>query len=234
MRLPTLTYGTFIRRYKRFLCDVRLDDGTLVTAHVPNTGSMKSTRTPGSRVALSHHPAPHRKLEWTLEMVRAERGEWVGVNTMHPNHVVAEAIRNGRIASLRGYPEIRREVPYGESSRVDLLLLSPRKGRCYVEVKNVTYKAGRFGLFPDAVTTRGRRHLLELASRVEQGDRGVIFFLVNRADCTAMAPAHGIDPAYAETLWEVVSLGVEALCYRARLSGEEIRIDRKIPIRDLR
>lgn len=167
-------------------------------------------------------------------MVLADSGEWVGVNTLYPNHVVAEAVESGRISSLRGYPEIQREVPYGKSSRIDLLLVSPRKGRCYVEIKNVTYKEARFALFPDAITTRGRKHLLELADRVGQGDRGVIFFLVNRADCTAMAPAHMIDPIYAETLWQVTSQGVEALCYRTRISDGEIRIDRKIPICDLR
>ena len=129
---------------------------------------------------------------------------------------------------------MRREVPYGKRSRIDLLLSSPRKGECYVEVKNVTYKEGRLALFPDAITERGRRHLLELMTRVALGDRAVIFFLVNRADCCAMAPAHFIDPEYAETYRQVVSQGVEALAYRACVSSDEIRIDKKIPICDVR
>jgi sugar fermentation stimulation protein A len=233
LKLPLMTLGVLLKRYKRFLADVRLDDGTVVTAHVPNTGSMRSTRDPGSRVALSYHPLPTRKLKWTLEMVRASSGAWVGVNTMHPNRIVEEAIREGRIATLRGYRDIRREVPYGRSSRIDLLLSSPKKKACYVEVKNVTYREGRVALFPDAVTERGTRHLLELRDMVARGYRGIAFFLVNRCDCTMMGPARGIDPRYAETLWRVLDSGVEALAYRAEATLTEIRIDRKIPLGDI-
>ncbi len=229
MKLPPLTFGTLVRRYKRFLADVTLDDGRSVTAHVPNTGSMMSTREPGSRVGLSHHPKPTRKLQWTLEIIQPPGCAYVGVNTMMPNRVVEEAIRSGRIRLLGGYDRIRREVNYGECSRIDLLL-EKGGGSCYVEVKNVTFKEGKRALFPDAVTSRGTRHLVELRRMVEEGHRGVIFFFVNRSDCTAMAPADGIDPLYGETLRAVLEAGVEALAYRAQVSPDEIVVERKVPI----
>ncbi len=189
---------------------------------------MMSTRTPGSRVALSHHPEPHRKLEWTLEIIRPPNCAWVGVNTMTPNKIVEEAIRNRRIGPLRGYGEIRREVPRGRS-RIDLLL-EGRKGRCYVEIKNVTFKQGNSALFPDAVTARGTKHLLELQEIAAVGDRAVIFFLVHRGDCTVMRPAREIDPLYAATLEEVVRSNVEAMAYRAHVTPAHVTIDRKIRI----
>lgn len=229
MRFETaLVTGRLVRRHKRFLAEVVLDSGERVTAHVPNTGSMKSTDAPGSPVALSHHPDPGRKLAWTLELVRAGRS-WVGVNTARPNRIVEEAIAAGRIGPLRGYREIRREVKYGERSRIDLLL-EGRKGLCYVEVKNVTYREGRLGLFPDAVTERGARHLRELAEMVRQGHRGVIFFLVNRDDCTAFGPAREIDPRYGELLDRVVAQGVEPLAYRVKNTLRGSEIDRKLRV----
>ncbi len=224
-----LTSGFLLRRYKRFLADVRLADGRLVTAHVPNTGSMLSTSEPLSPVALSHHPDPHRKLKWTLELIGVEGGFWVGVNTSKSNHIVEEAIAQGRIASLRGFDTIRREVKYGVNSRVDLLLEND-DCRCYVEVKNVTYKKGKRALFPDAVTTRGRKHLLELAKMVKEGHRGVIFFLVNRGDCGSMGPADEIDPEYGRTLRQTADLGVEILAYRTAPTLQNIEIKRKLRI----
>ncbi len=221
--------GFLIRRYKRFLADVTKEDGTVVTAHVPNTGSMTTTCDPGSSVVLSYHPDPKRKLKWTLELVLAETGAWVGVNTSLPNRIVKEAIENKRIPSLRGYDTIRREVPYDHNSRIDLLLEKP-SNRCYVEVKNVTYKKGKRALFPDAVTARGLKHLLALERMVKQGHRAVIFFLVNRNDCTSMGPAGEIDPKYKEALTRVSVNGVEMLAYRTAPSLEGIEIDRKVPI----
>ncbi len=224
-----LVLGTLIRRYKRFLADVRLDDGRSVTAHTPNSGSMRGCAEPGMRVALSHRPSPKRKLHWTWELV--EVGEtWVCINTSRPNHIVAEAIAAGRLGPLRGYPEVRPEVPYGTRSRIDLLL-SGERGRCWVEVKNCTLRVGRRAEFPDAVTTRGAKHLRELAKVVKKGDRGVILFLVNRADCGSMAPADHIDPGYGQLLRQVTAAGVEALAYRTRCSLEGIEVDRKLPVR---
>jgi sugar fermentation stimulation protein A len=223
-----LARGRLVRRRMRFLAEVVLDTGEEVTAHVPNTGSMRSTNAPGSEVALSHHPDPKRKLEWTLELVRAGRC-WVGVNTARPNRIVEEAIAAGRIGPLRGYPTIRREVKYGERSRVDLLL-EGRKGLCYVEVKNVTYREGRRGLFPDAVTERGKRHLRELREMVRAGHRAVIFFLVNRDDCASFGPAREIDPRYGEVLDEVVGEGVEPLAYRVKNTLRQSVFDRKLKV----
>jgi sugar fermentation stimulation protein A len=226
---PSLTPGTLIKRYKRFLADIELDNRSLVTAHVPNTGSMRSTSDPGSRVALSYHPDPKRKLKWTLELIRGEGGAWVGVNTSLSNHIVEEAIKNKKIPALLGYEEILREVNYGSGSRIDLLL-KKKNELCYVEVKNVTYKQGNRALFPDAVTARGQKHLLELRNMVRQGHRGVTFFLVNRGDCKSMGPAHEVDPAYGELLKQVVEGGVEILAYQTHASPNGIETDRKLRI----
>ncbi|MDJ0765187.1 MAG: DNA/RNA nuclease SfsA [Myxococcota bacterium] len=230
MRFETeLTTGTLIRRYKRFLADVALADGTVVTAHVPNTGSLKTTSDPGSPVALSYHPRPTRKLKWTLELVQVPGGCWVGVNTARPNHIVKEAIEQQRIPSLKGFETLRTEVSYAGNSRIDILLEN-RDERCYVEVKNVTYKEQNRALFPDAVTARGTKHLLALLEMVRAGHRGVICFLVNRGDCTSMGPAAHIDPVYAETLSDVSKAGVEILAYRATATLRGIDIDRKVRV----
>ncbi len=229
MRLPgPIVKGTLRARRKRFLADVSLDSGEQIVAHVPNTGSMKGTSEPGSPVALSHRPEPGRKLHWTLELVRF--GDcWVGVDTALTNRIVEEAVRAGRIGPLRGYGSLRREVRYGQRSRIDLLL-EGKKGRCYVEVKNVSYRSGRRGLFPDAVTERGARHLLELERMVREGHRAVIFFLVNRDDCGSFGPAREIDPAYGEALDRAVAAGVEPLAYRARNTLHASEIDKKLKV----
>lgn len=224
-----LVLGALIRRYKRFIADVRLSDGSVVTAHTPNSGSMRGCAEPGMPVALSHQPSPKRKLHWTWELVQVD-GTWVCINTARPNHIVAEAIAARRLGPLRGYPEVRPEVPYGTHSRIDFLLTGDR-GRCWVEVKNCTLKVGRRAEFPDAVTARGAKHLRELARVVRAGDRGVILFLVNRADCGSMAPADHIDPGYGQLLRQVTAAGVEALAYRTRCSLEGIELDRKVPVR---
>lgn len=230
MRFETpLVTGTLERRYGRFLADVRLRGGRTVTAHVPNTGSMLRTAIPGGRVALSRHVSGGRKLAWTWELARIGR-TWVGVNTWRTNHVVAEAIASGRIGPLRGYPSLRREVVAGGSSRIDILL-ERDEGRCWVEVKNVTLAEGRRALFPDAVTERGARHLRELVRIARRGERAVMLFLVNRADCTSMSPAVDIDPVYARLLAAAAEHGVELLAYRTRATLREIVIDRKIPVR---
>lgn len=225
-----LALGTLLRRYKRFLADVRMDDGAEITAHCANTGSMKGCAAEGSRVALSHYPDSGRKLPWSWELVDVE-GAWVGINTARPNRVVEGAIASGRIGPLRGYPSLRREVKYGTNSRIDLLLEGDGKPPCYVEVKNVTLKAGRQAVFPDAVTERGAKHLDELEQVVADGGRAVMFFLVNRGDCGSFAPADDIDPHYGATLRRVAGNGVELLAYRARPDLSGIEIEKKIPLR---
>jgi sugar fermentation stimulation protein A len=235
-----LLRGTLIRRYKRFLADVELDDGTVVTALCPNTGRMTSCSEPGRLVLLSDSGNPQRKHPLTWEMIRMGR-TWVGVNTGRPNGAVAHFVRQGRIPELAGYREMRREVPYGEGrrSRIDLLLTGGEDGRrsCWVEVKNSTLRVrspgdGRRGTaaFPDAVTERGRKHLLDLAGVVERGERGVIFFFVGRADCHAFRPADEIDPAYGETLRRVAASGVEILAYRIRFSTRRLELLERLPV----
>ncbi|NRA95100.1 MAG: DNA/RNA nuclease SfsA [Planctomycetes bacterium] len=224
-----LAIGALLRRYKRFMADIRLDDGSEIVAHIANTGSMAGCATVGSKVALSHHPDSGRKLPWSWELVDVG-GFWVCVNTALPNRIVEEAIRSGRIGPLRGYKELAREVPYGARSRIDIKLLG--KGRpCFVEVKNVTLRVGRRAAFPDSVTERGRRHLEELSQQVREGARAVMLFLVNRADCSALSSADHIDPAYGATLRRVQGEGVELLAYRTRPTLGGITIEKKLPVR---
>lgn len=228
MILPLLIPGTLIKRYKRFLADVTLEDGSVVTVHCPNSGSMKGCATPGSRVFLSRSPNPGRKYPFTWELVDAD-GFWAGINTGLPNRLAREAIEDGTVAALQGYATIRPEVPYGEHSRIDLLLEGP-KGRCFVEVKNVTLVEGGRALFPDAVTTRGQKHLNELMRVVREGDRGVIFFTVQRSDGNSVSPADAIDPEYGRLLRLALENGVEALAYRAMVTPGEIRLTERLPV----
>jgi sugar fermentation stimulation protein A len=222
--------GTLLRRYKRFLSDVVLDGGEEVVAHVANSGSMLGVSAPGIEVWLSRSANPGRKLPWSWEMARVDGG-LVGINTMHPNRIVAEAVADGTIAELTGYRSLRREVAYGRNSRVDLLLASPEGPTCYVEVKNVSLKRGDVACFPDAVTARGTKHLVELAEMVAAGHRAVMLFLVQRQDCRSFSPAADIDPIYARTLERAVAAGVEVLCYCCRLTLEGIAVDRRLPVR---
>jgi sugar fermentation stimulation protein A len=235
MRLPTpLLRGTLIQRYKRFLADVRLDDGRFVTATCPNTGSMMGLTAPGSVVWLSRSDSPTRKYAHTWELVEAYLGAGptlVGINTGHPNRLVAEALGTRRIKSLTGYPALRREVKYGQNSRIDLLLECATKGLCYVEVKNV-HLSRRHGLaeFPDSVTERGTKHLAELSEMVRQGHRAVMIFLIQRGDAKRLALARDVDPGYGEAFDHALAAGVEALALRCKMSQEEILIDRAVPI----
>lgn len=228
MRLPPLLAGTLVRRYKRFLADVLLDDGSEVTIHCPNSGSMKGCAVPGSRVYISRSPNLERKYPFTWELVQTD-GYWAGINTGLPNLLVREAIEDSTVAELQGYAAIRPEVPYGEHSRIDLLLERPGE-RCFVEVKNVTLVENGLALFPDAVTTRGQKHLQELMRVVREGDRGVIFFTVQRGDGDAVAPADAIDPEYGRLLRLALENGVEALAYRALVTPAEIRLTERLPV----
>ncbi len=254
---PPLISGCLQRRYKRFFADVALDDpGLLETfggaldevetgvavAHCPNSGRMTTCAEPGWRAWLSPSTNPKRKLKWTLEVVEdGETGGWVLVNTQRPNRVVEEGIVSGAVPSLLGYSSLRREVRYGENSRVDLLLEDEdRKPPCWVEVKSASLRVNdrpgpndawhRMAAFPDAVTARGAKHLDELALRVAAGDRAVLFFLLSRTDCDAVRPADDIDPAYGVALRRALATGVEVIAHRAEVSVEGVSLGRRVPV----
>lgn len=224
-----LIKATLIERYKRFLADVALEDGSVVTAHCANTGSMLGVREPGAEVWLSPARNPERKLKYTWEMIRVGDG-LVGVNTAHPNRIVEEGILAGKVAELADYREARREVKYGRNSRIDVLLGAPDRRDCYVEVKNVHLRRESAAEFPDAVTARGAKHLGELADMVEKGARALMFYLVQREDCDAFTVAADIDPDYADALDKALERGVEAVCYACRLTPESIELDRPLPL----
>lgn len=235
MRFPSpLVRGLLVQRYKRFLADVRLDSGETISAACPNTGSMLGLNTPGSAIWLSRSDALTRKYPHTWEMVEADLGAGptlVGINPMHPNRIVGEAVASGLIDELAGYAVTRREVKYGVSSRIDLLLEDERKGRCYVEVKNVHLmrEAGR-AEFPDSVTTRGAKHLAELSAMVAEGHRAVMVYLIQRPDAEAFSISGDIDPAYLAAFDKAIASGVETLALRCRLTTEEIAVDKAVPI----
>jgi len=228
MNLPLdLLTGTLIRRYQRFLADVLLDSGETVTVHCPNSGSMKGCAVPGSPVILSRSDRPGRKYPFTWEMVQVG-GCWIGINTGITPALVREGIVAGVVSELQGYDTIRPEVRCGHS-RLDLLLTGGC-GTCWVEVKNVTLAEGDRALFPDAVTERGQKHLIELMDVVRSGERGVIFFVVQRSDCRAVLPADGIDPRYGDLLREAVAAGVEPLAYRAGVSPGGVVLTSRVPV----
>lgn len=224
MKFPEpLVEGRLIRRYKRFLADVRLPDGTEVTAHCPNTGSMLGCQPESARVWLSRSNNPKRKLQYTWELVETSPGELACVNTARPNAQAREAVQAGTVVELSGYPECRAEVKYGaEKSRIDLLLSGHGAGPdAWVEVKNVTLAEKNQGFFPDAVTERGQKHLRELMAQVKQGDRAVLFFVVNHTGIETVRPADHIDRKYGELLREARDSGVEVIAYRADLCGSD-------------
>ena len=228
--LPDLVPATLLKRYKRFLVDVRFADGTELTAHTPNTGTMLGCSEPGSPVYLSPATTPGRKLPFTLEVVDAGPS-LVGVNTLLPNRLLYQAARAGLPAELAGYDGVRREVKVGEHSRIDLMLEQPGRRPCYVEIKNVTLARDGVACFPDAVTERGRKHLEELTRLARTGHRAVILFAVQRNDCRAMAPADDIDPEYGRVLRRVTGEGVEALAYHLEVSVEGVRLGKRLPTR---
>jgi sugar fermentation stimulation protein A len=228
-----LIRGTLIKRYKRFMADVTLDDGSTVTAHCANTGSMLSVQPAGAEVWLSPADDPKRKLKYTWELVRIG-DHLVGINTHRPNAIVAEAVAAGTVSGLSGYDTLRREVKYGRDSRIDLLLRGDGRPDCYVEVKNVHMKRDPAvpgpAEFPDAVTGRGAKHLEELADMVAAGHRAVMVFLVQRGDCDRVRIAGDIDPAYLEALHRALSLGVEALCLACAVSPERVAVAGPLPL----
>lgn len=232
MKLPKpLLRGKLIKRYKRFLADVELEDGRIVTAHCVNSGSMLGIKEPDFEVWLSQSDNPRRKLKYTWELIKIQK-TLVGVNTSYPNVLVAEAIENGVISELAGYDFLRREVKYGKNSRIDLLLEGVGKPPCYVEVKSVTLKRkmNDKAEFPDAVTIRGAKHLIELADMVSKGNRAVMIYLVQREDCVTFTTADDIDPSYGMGLRTALEKGVKAYCYACHVRTDEIKIAKPLPI----
>jgi len=234
MQLPPLTIGTIQRRYKRFLADIELEDGRLVTAHCPNTGSMRTCWEPGARVQLSQSDNPRRKLAWTLERVDMGGG-WIGVHTGRVNSVVGEGLRAGAIETLAGYAQVRAEMTCPDDkpprTRFDFLLSEGVRPDTWVEVKNVTLFEGECLRFPDAVTERGRRHLEVLARLSAQGNRAVMLYALNRAEGRCFSPADDIDPAYGAALRRVVqSAGVEVLALRIRHSAQSMAVAERVEV----
>jgi len=230
MQFPTpLIGGTLIQRYKRFLADVVLDDGTELTVHCPNPGAMLGLNSPGYRVWLSRSDDPKRKLAHTLEIVEADGG-LVGINTMHPNRLVAEALAADAIPELSGYATHRREVNYGTRSRVDFLLQHPDRAPCWLEIKNChLMRAAGLAEFPDCVAARSTRHLLELETMVAAGDRASVLFVVQRTDCQAFTACHELDPTFAKALDRVADAGVEVLVYACSVTVDGVTLSHRIP-----
>jgi sugar fermentation stimulation protein A len=234
MRLPQpLVRARLMRRYKRFLADAVLEDGTAVTVHCPNPGAMLGLAEPGAWIWLTRSTAPARKLAYGWELTETAAG-LVGIHTGRPNTLVAEALAAGAIPELAGYAKAQREVPWGGHSRIDFRLTGPGRPDCYVEVKNVHLERSgrRPGLaeFPDCVTARGARHMGALAEVVAAGGRGVLLYVVQRDDCDRMAIAVDIDPAYAASLARGLTGGVEVLCYDCSISREHIDLRRPLPL----
>ena len=228
---PALQEGVLLRRYKRFLADIRQPDGKEITIHCPNTGSMKACLSEGDPCWYSTSDNPKRKYPNTWEIATTPAGHLAGINTGRANGLVVEAIKSGVISELQGYTDLKTEVRYGEEkSRIDILL-SEGSRECYVEVKNVTLcEAGGRGLFPDSVSDRGSKHLRELMLMVEQGHRAVLLFCVQHTGINSVSPADDIDPVYGETLRAALRAGVEVFAYGASLSAEEIVLDRSIEV----
>ncbi len=228
MLLPPLVSARLVRRYKRFLADVRFADGREAVAYCPNPGSMLGLAEPGSTVWLA---AAAGKLAWRWELVEAD-GTLVGINTAHPNRLAEAAITAGLIPELAGYAAMRREVRYGRNSRVDLLLTDPARPPTYVEVKNVHLRRERRAEFPDCVTARGAKHLRELAEVVAGGGRAVMLYVVQRDDCDGFALAADLDPGYAAGFQAARAAGVEALCYACAVSQSAIELKAPLPVMD--
>ncbi|MGE4295987.1 MAG: DNA/RNA nuclease SfsA [Campylobacterales bacterium] len=225
-----LLRGTLIKRYQRFLADVRLEGGEVVTAHCPNSGSLLHNKEPGLEVWLSRSSNPSRKLAYTWELARTAQDHWVMIHAAKANALTLEAIENGTVKELQGYESIRAEVKYGrQNSRIDLLLERPDE-RCYVEVKSVTLLENGTLMFPDAITTRGQKHLQELIAMKHEGHRAVIFFAALHDGSRRFAPAAHIDPDYAKLLKKAVDAGVEIVAYGAVISPGSVALRHPLSI----
>lgn len=228
MRLPEpLISGKFIRRYKRFLADMELASGDMVTVHCANSGSMKSLLHVGADVLLSVSDNPKRKLPYTWELIKID-GSWVGVNTLRTNHFVREALANRSIPELSAYTEIKPEARWADGTRFDFFLKNATD-ECFLEVKNVSLEEEKVALFPDSITKRGTKHLQELMAVVEKKKRAMMLFVVNREDCRLFQPADSIDAVYGQTLRQAVAGGVEMLVYSMQHLPPESQLGHPVP-----
>ena len=227
---PLLT-GTLVKRYKRFLADIELNTGETITAHCANPGSMLGVALEGAKVWVSEHHGKGRKLPYSWELIDL-KGALVPINTTNPNKIVAEALERGSIPELSGYLELQREVKYGDKSRIDFLLSGGRRRKpCFVEVKNVHMSRERgIAEFPDSVTARGAKHLVDLANVSADGARAVMLFVIQRSDCRRFRLARDLDPKYAKAFSAAVAGGVESLCYDCEVTTEEVLLRRAVEI----
>ncbi len=223
----TLIKGKLIKRYKRFLADVELEDGSITTAHCPNSGAMQGLTEPETPVWLSKSNNPNRKLPYTWEMAEAN-GTFVGMNTSNPNDLVEEAIKNNVIKELESFQNLRREVSYGKNSRIDILLEHADQSLSYIEVKNVHLKRGDTAAFPSSVTTRGSKHMRELSEMVQQGHNAFVIFVVQRNDCHSFEIAKDIDPTYDQEVKKAMQTGVHFLVYACEVTPKAITITHQI------
>ncbi len=226
-----LVRATLLRRYKRFLADVTLEDGREVTAHCANPGAMTGLDAPGMAVWLQDVASPTRKLAWSWKLAELPQGGFAGIDTSLPNRLVAEALAAGAIPALTGYDSVRPEVRYGAGSRVDFLLSGAGRPDCYLEVKNAHLRrSGDWAEFPDTVTRRGAKHLGELAAMARAGSRAAVLYVVQRDDCARFRLAGDIDPDYAQAAAQAQAAGVEMLCHGTTLSPQAIRLAGPIPL----
>ncbi|NRD72447.1 DNA/RNA nuclease SfsA [Shewanella sp. VB17] len=234
---PPLEQGILIKRYKRFLTDIRLADGSEVTIHCPNTGSMKNCLFEGQKVWFSHSDNPKRKYARTWEQAQSDTGDIIGINTGRANQLAEDAIKSGVITELQGYDNLKREVKYGlENSRIDILLSDDNgkhkkpKPLCYIEVKSCTLLEGEQGYFPDSVTTRGQKHLRELIEMVSLGYRAVLLFVIQHTGISSVKAAKHIDPDYAQRLTQAHQAGVEILAYYTEMSPNQAFLLKSCPV----
>jgi len=224
-----LVRGHLIKRYKRFLADIELEDGTFITAHCPNSGAMQGLTTPGTPVWVSKSANLERKLPYTWQMAEVD-GTFVGMNTSNPNHLVEEALQAGIISELQGYQSLRREVPYGKNSRIDFLIERSFNKLTYVEVKNVHLKRGRVAAFPSSVTARGAKHMQELTDMVRAGHQAYVVYVVQRNDCEGFEIASDIDPFYGQETLKAYEAGVQPLVYACDISPKGITLTHSLTL----
>jgi len=232
MRFPTpLVPATLIRRYKRFLADIVLENGGEATAHCPNPGAMLGLAAPGARIWVEPNDDPRKKLRFGWRLVDLPGGHIAGIDASLPNRVVGEALAGGQIAALAGYGTIRPKQRYGANSRIDFLLTEPGRPDAHVEVKNVHLRRdGDWAEFPDCVTARGTKHLQELARIAQGGGRAVMLYVVQRSDCARFRLAGDLDPAYARAFDAARAAGVEVLCQGTTITTDGVWLGRALPV----